>query len=241
MGAALAAIPVGEALGGILLGSVLAVAVGAVGAAAVIAFEHAMQNCSCGNAPQFVLSTPNVFRIQFDHEISAQGLASVRLKSTEVTNKQLPYGFTILICKGESQRGPVYHAGLLIEGDFDVGGANHKFLFADRWADGILVWFFDAKQEALGRLQTLLVHDVPLTDCSETPLFQATSCASSIVSFVHEELRREMNLRAFRRQEDLARLGFTNCIVFSVRAGLLLAADVKDQFYAACLAAIHPE
>ena len=240
MGAAVGALAAEEIIALVLGGTIV---VG--GVAAAVAFSDVVQHSSCAAcaaAPDAVRTSGNVkttFRIKHREDISALSLVSAVLEGTEVLNKKVPYGFSFVIGKGENPKQPAYHAGILINGDFDVEGNNYPFMFVDRWKDALVVNFYREKRQALERLKSIQVGRVLLTDCNETPTFSSWTTANDMVQFAQEELLRKMDLRSFRSPEDLRKMQLTNCIVFAIRAGILLAAEDTNHFYTACMAAIE--
>ncbi|CAJ1386131.1 unnamed protein product [Effrenium voratum] len=238
MGAAIGALAVEEILLGTLLGTLLGLGF-SFGVAA--AFELAMQSCSCGDAPDIVQSDVVKFKVTDNSEISASSLMSATLCGTAVQNQTVPYTFSFLIGKGLSDGRPMYHAGLLLGGSFDVSGEAYKYAFAERWNGSVLVTFSKDKHQVLSRLKQIWVGGVLLDDCKETPEFGSVSPAPDMVTFVHEELARKLSTRNFKSPEDLAKnLKYTNCIAFAMRAGLLLAGySEKQDFVDTCMTAIQ--
>ena len=128
-----------------------------------------------------------------------------------------------------------------MEGSFDVSGSAFNFMFVDRWQDGVVVTFYKTKQQALDRLRKIRVGEIPLTDCSETPEYASISPATTMTTFIHDELKRVLDMRSFSKPEDLQKMKLTNCIVFAMRAGILLAAEEKDHFLQQALSAISDD
>ena len=213
----------------------------AVGAAC--AFAEVMQNCSCGPAPDIPQdqSSPDqmlTFKIKSQTDISSLTLVSAVLHGTTITNQKVPFTYSFLIGKGGADCRPRYHAGILIAGDFDAEGRKFGFLFAERWADSVRVNLFKSKRQALMLLRSINANTVDSTDCNETPSFTSLTTANAMVEFIHEEFSRKLDLRSFKTPEDLKKMRFTNCIVFALRAGILLGQDERDHFLATCMTAI---
>ena len=228
---------------------IIAIAIGTVvigGGTAYLAahaFEHAVQNCPCGPAPdipqdQNIPDQVMTFKIKSQTDISSLTLVSAVLRGTTITNQKVPFTYSFLIGKGEADGQHLYHAGILIEGDFDAEGRKFGFLFAERWADSVRVNLFKSKRQALMLLRSINANTVDSTDCNETPSFTSLTTANAMVEFIHEEFSRKLDLRSFKTPEDLKKMRFTNCIVFALRAGILLGQDERDHFLATCMTAI---
>ncbi|CAK9020407.1 Uncharacterized protein SCF082_LOCUS14907 [Durusdinium trenchii] len=239
----------GPALGVLAAEEIIAIAIGTVvigGGTAYLAahaFEHAVQNCPCGPAPdipqdQNIPDQVMTFKIKSQTDISSLTLVSAVLRGTTITNQKVPFTYSFLIGKGEADGQHLYHAGILIEGDFDAEGRKFGFLFAERWADSVRVNLFKSKRQALMLLRSINANTVDSTDCNETPSFTSLTTANAMVEFIHEEFSRKLDLRSFKTPEDLKKMRFTNCIVFALRAGILLGQDERDHFLATCMTAI---
>lgn len=145
-----------------------------VAAGALAAILEALQNCSCGNAPDI----PDVFehgvpltktlKVSEVQEIEALTLMSAQLKGHQIKNSSVPYSFSFVVGKGSSTGRRVYHAVVLIHGQFDVQGDKFDYMLAERWCDGINVIFFTEKAMVFSHLQKITVGPdaIPLTDCS---------------------------------------------------------------------------
>ena len=237
----------GAALGVLAAEEIIALVVlGVMGTAAAVAggvmLATATQNCSCGAAPTIIQANSEAFKITAASDISALSMVSAALQGQTVRNSKVPFNFSFVIGKGGSSGKPAYHAGVLIEGDFDVSGSAFNFMFVDRWKDGVVITFYETRQQAFDRLRKISVQTVSdtflLTDCSETPQYSSLSPATAMATFVHEELKRVLDMRSFSKPEDLRKMKLTNCIVFAIRAGILLAAEEQDNFLKAALTAI---
>lgn len=219
-----------------------------VAAGALAAILEALQNCSCGNAPDI----PDVFehgvpltktlKVSEVQEIEALTLMSAQLKGHQIKNSSVPYSFSFVVGKGSSTGRRVYHAVVLIHGQFDVQGDKFDYMLAERWCDGINVIFFTEKAMVFSHLQKITVGPdaIPLTDCSESPTFHSMVPAIDMVQYVQDDLGRELRISDFKGEGDLANLRITNCVAFAIRAGMLLAGpDNADNFVKTCGSAIR--
>ncbi len=219
--------------------------VAGVAAVALTGIVEALQNCSCGNAPDipdvFEAGVPltKTFKVSEVQEIEALTLMSAQLKGHQIKNSSVPYSFSFVVGKGSSTSRRVYHAGVLIQGQFDVQGDKFDYMLAERWCDGINVMFFTTKAMVLAHFQKITVRTIPLTDCSESPTFHSTVAAIDMVQYVQDDLGREFRISDFKGAEDLANFRITNCVAFAIRAGMLLAGpDNADNFVKTCESAI---
>mmetsp|Transcript_68163 Transcript_68163/g.197604 ORF Transcript_68163/g.197604 Transcript_68163/m.197604 type:complete len:166 (-) Transcript_68163:172-669(-) len=147
----------------------------------------------------------------------------MKVCGTVITNSQVPFGFRALIGAGRAQSGkPMFHAGLLLSGRFGVCGKTYGYLFVDRWSDGIRVHLLERKQEALARIQAVLVDGALLTDCSESPEFQSLVPAEVLLDFLKRDFNRNMCIDVSAARESLQDDGRTNCVLFAHRAGMVL-------------------
>ncbi|CAK9021315.1 unnamed protein product [Durusdinium trenchii] len=203
----------GPALGVLAAEEIIAIAIGTVvigGGTAYLAahaFEHAVQNCPCGPAPdipqdQNIPDQVMTFKIKSQTDISSLTLVSAVLRGTTITNQKVPFTYSFLIGKGEADGQHLYHAGILIEGDFDAEGRKYGFLFAERWTDCVRVNLFASKSQALMHLSKINVSGVQLTDCNETPSFTSMTTANAMVEFVRQELPRRIDMHSFKKPEE---------------------------------------
>ena len=97
----------------------------------------------------------------------------------------------------------VCHAGVLIEGMFDVNGSTYPYAFVERWPDGVQMTFDKVRDAIHEHIYETSVFGFPLTVLKETPRFHSWSKADSMVQSVLGELDREMFFRAFKTLQDL--------------------------------------
>ena len=73
------------------------------------------------------------------------------LRSAEVQNSRFPLVFSVIFGEGQSGKervdraGMVCHAGVLIEGMFDVNGSTYPYAFVERWPDGVQMTFYKVR------------------------------------------------------------------------------------------------
>ena len=117
--------------------------------------------------------------------------------------------FSVIFGKGQSGKdrvdraGMVCHAGVLIEGMFDVNGSTYPYAFVERWPDGVQMTFDKVRDAIHEHIYETSVFGFPLTVLKETPRFHSWSKADSMVQSVLGELDREMFFRAFKTLQDL--------------------------------------
>jgi hypothetical protein len=189
----------------------LAVAVfGTVGVGLVL--SEVMQNCGCSKCPHLPdrveggVALTKTFKISKAEDIEALTPLSAELQGKLIKNSSVPYKFSFVVGKGfsETRRSPVYHAGLLIVGKFEETGQEFHYMFADRWLDCVRVTLFKEKSAALARIRDIVVNDVPLTDCDETPAFTSFTPAGNLVQYVQEDLAKKPSVTGFKSETDLA-------------------------------------
>ena len=238
---------VAEAVIEAVLKSLLGVSVACAATLTLVATLDALQNCSCGKAPHipdvFEVGVPltKTLKVSEVQEIEALTLMSAQLKGHQIKNSSVPYSFSFVVGKGSSESRRVYHAVVLIHGQFDVQGDKFDYMLAERWCDGINVIFFTEKAMVFSHLQKITVGPdaIPLTDCSESPTFHSMVPAIDMVQFVQDDLGRKLTISGFKGAEDLGNLRITNCVAFAIRAGMLLAGpDNADNFVKTCESAI---
>lgn len=165
---------------------------------------------------------------------------SAQLKGHQIENSLVPYSFSFVVGKGSSTSRRVYHAGLLIQGQFDVEGDKFDYMLAERWCDGTFLRFFTTKAMVLDHFRGITVglDAIPLTDCSESPTFHSAVPAMDMVQYVQDDLGRELSISDFTSERDLANHRITNCVAFAIRAGMLLAGpDNEANFAQTCVSA----
>ena len=235
MGAALAGLAAEEAIGMILI--VAATAVG--GALALAVIDQAVRNCPCDAAPVVVQTESIEIKLMHADQLSAQDLMSAMLKGNHISNSAVPYRFSLIVGKGFGQQRTVYHAGIMIIGKFKVNGEDYDHLLAERWLDSVTIRLYQSKQKVLERFRLISVHEIPLTDCDETPLFTSKTPAPEMVEYVREDLGKTLEIANFRSERDLSNPRVTNCIAFGIRGGMLLAGPDAENFLRTCQEAIH--
>ncbi|CAE7228289.1 unnamed protein product [Symbiodinium natans] len=112
-------------------------------------------------------------------------------------------------------------------GDFHMNSMKYKYLFADRWADGIGIEFFNDEGSIEAMLARITLHEHhKLTDYMVASWYPSWTPATEMYEFILQELPRKTDMRGFRRKEDLReKPELTNCVAFTCRGGSVLAVD----------------
>ena len=184
--------------------------------------HHTIRPAAGGPRRRFTVNAPR--------DMTPCSATTFNLGSTLIRNSQVPfqYGFVVGYTLDNP---PLLHAGLLFQGDFEVGAEKYTFAFADRLHDGIEIHFFNT-QDCIGDMFNRIQWTSPngvihhFAEYDVKSWYDSWTPAEQLHDFICTELKRTFKVFGIQSARDLQdRQDLTNCVGFTFRGGATLAVD----------------